>query len=61
MKKPTKTEVLRFRTAAGLSCREAAQIIGVGERTWQNYERGTRSMSAAAWELFNQKIKSKIK
>jgi DNA-binding transcriptional regulator YiaG len=56
-KSPTGAEIKRRRLAAGLSRRDAAALIGVAYRTWQDWEIGTTQMRAAWWELFKMKIK----
>jgi DNA-binding transcriptional regulator YiaG len=60
MKPPTPTEIKAARGACGLTQAEAADLLGVSERTWQNWEaeQGTvnhRQMRPALFELFNLK------
>ena len=57
--RPTKEQVRARREAAGLTQEAAASLIGVGGRTWQNWESGRSRMSAGLWELFQLKAKPK--
>jgi len=57
MKSPTKSAIRKARLKVGLSQKEAGATIYKAERTWQQWERGDRSMDPAFWELFNIKIK----
>lgn len=50
-------EIRAARKQAGLSNREAAQLVHVNERTWRRWEAGARQMPANAWELFRIKLK----
>lgn len=43
----TPAEILAAREAAGLTQRQAAELMGVSRATMQNYERGTTAMPAA--------------
>lgn len=52
-------EIRAVRVEAGLTQRAAGELIGTGERTWQDWERGQRTMPAIARELFL--IKSSIR
>lgn len=49
---PTTDEIIRFRKAAELTQREAAELIHKKTRTWQNWESGDREMDPAFFELF---------
>ena len=52
---PTGAEIKKRRLDAGLSRKEAAELIGLSYRTWQDYERGVAKMRPAFWELFKLK------
>jgi DNA (cytosine-5)-methyltransferase 1 len=52
---PDKSEILAARKAAGLSAREAAELLHTTTRVWQQWEYGERRMHAAFWELFQLK------
>ena len=52
----TPDDVRAARKAAGLSQTEAATLVHVALRTWQQWEAGDRRMHPAAWELFCIKI-----
>ncbi len=49
---PTSQQVRERRTRAGLTQTEAAELLGVNERTWQYWESGLYRMRPALWELF---------
>ena len=49
---PKKQEIKKARQAAGLTQRQAGELLSVGVRTWQRWEYGERRMSPAMWELF---------
>lgn len=51
------SDIKEARESLGLKQRECAAICRVALRTWQAWEYGTRTMPAAAWELFNLKTK----
>ena len=55
---PTPAQIAAARSAAGLTRAEAARLIYSGERAWQEWELGNRTMHAAMWELFLLKAKS---
>ena len=45
------------RKAAGLTQREAAELVHLGTPgRWAEYENGTRNIDAARWELFRLKV-----
>ena len=52
MTNPTPEEIRTARLSAGLTQRQAGEVIGAAERTWQDWERGARNMPPAKWELF---------
>jgi DNA-binding transcriptional regulator YiaG len=45
----TPAEITAAREMAGLTQREAAELMGVSRATIQNYERGTTAMPATAY------------
>lgn len=49
---PTPQEVRDMRIASGGTQEASAQSVHVALRTWQSWEEGSRTMPAAAWELF---------
>lgn len=54
---PSPADIKRKRLSAGLSRKDAAALIGVAYRTWQDWELGTAKMRSALWELFKLKAK----
>jgi DNA (cytosine-5)-methyltransferase 1 len=56
MNKPTPQQIKQARKEAGLTQKQAGELVHVEVRTWQKWEYGERPMSAAVWELFNLKI-----
>jgi DNA-binding transcriptional regulator YiaG len=56
---PTPAEIKRKRLSAGLSRKEAGELIGVAYRTWQDWELGTAKMRPQLWELFQMKVKAR--
>lgn len=49
----TPEKVFQARQAAGLSQAQAAALVHLGSPVrWSEYERGTRTIDAARWELF---------
>ena len=55
MNTPTPTEIKDARLKAGLTQTQAAELVEVGLRTWQQWEKGDRKMSKPAFALFNIK------
>lgn len=54
---PSKLEVLEARTAAGLTQKQASELVHLGSPVrWAEYENGTRNIDAARWELFGLKV-----
>ena len=50
---PTPEQVLEAREAAGLTQKQAAELVHrVAAKRWSEWERGTTHMQADAWELF---------
>lgn len=56
MSRPEPDEIRAARLAAGLTQRQAGEVIGAAERTWQDWERGERNMPPAKWELFRIRV-----
>ena len=49
----TPAEILKARQTAGLSQSAAAALVHLGSgMRWSEYERGTRNIDPARWELF---------
>lgn len=55
MQSPTIKEIKTARIEAGLTQKEAGQLIHYSARTWEKWEAGARAMTPAAWELFKMK------
>lgn len=53
---PAPVEIVAARVAIGLTQTEAAALIYVSYRAWQQWESGERRMHPAFWELFRIKI-----
>jgi DNA-binding transcriptional regulator YiaG len=53
---PTPTAIREKRAAAHITREEAADLVGVAYRTFQDWEVGTATMPRAAWELLHVKI-----
>lgn len=50
---PSPEQISAARQAAGLSQAQAAELVGLGDKTrWSEYERGGRVPDAARWALF---------
>jgi putative transcriptional regulator len=58
---PTPAEIRAARAAAGLSQREAAELVWAKLRTWQHWEAGTRTMHPAIWWAFQRRNREKVK
>lgn len=56
MPNPTPSEIRQARESAGLSTAEASALVRRTQRNWQQWEKGTRAMDAALWELFSLKV-----
>lgn len=52
MSKPTPEQVKQARTTAGLTQKQAAEVIYKKILAWQRYESGDREMDVALYELF---------
>ena len=60
---PDAASVRAARKAAGLSARQAAELVGVTTVTWQRWEGKTSrqtTIPAACWELFLIKTSGKL-
>lgn len=55
---PTPDEIRAARAAAGLSQREAAQLVHASTKGWEKWEQGQRRMHPGLWELFQRKTGS---
>lgn len=54
---PSKETVFALRSAAGLTQKQAAELVHLGSPVrWAEYENGTRNIDAARWELFTLKL-----
>lgn len=57
MLQPTPEEVTAARAAAGLTQKEAAELVHLGSGVrWAEYENGARNIDVARWELFRLKV-----
>lgn len=59
---PGQADIRAARESAGLSARQAAELVGVTTLTWQRWEGQTSrktKMPAACWELFLLKTRRK--
>jgi hypothetical protein len=56
MNSPSAEQVRLSRVRAGLTQKQAASVVYVGERMWQRYEAGTYEMHPGLWELFRYKV-----
>lgn len=52
---PRPAEIVAAREAAGLTQREAGELVHSDIRSWQRWEAGERQMHPAFWELFRLK------
>lgn len=53
----TPEQVLEARTAAGLTQKQASELVHLGSPVrWAEYENGARNIDAARWELFRLKV-----
>jgi DNA-binding transcriptional regulator YiaG len=58
---PTPAEIVGTREVAGLTQREAADLIYSTKRTWQDWEAGLARMHPGLWELFKLKARRLIR
>lgn len=56
MNSPAPEAVRQARKEAGITQRQAADLINCTTRAYQRYESGDRAMSAGAWELMQIKL-----
>lgn len=49
---PTIEQIKKARKEAGLTQKEAAELLGVAHITWRQYESGARNMPKINYELF---------
>jgi len=54
---PQPTQIAFIRARAGLTQRQAAELIYATESAWRSWESGLRRMHPGLWELFNLKLK----
>ena len=55
--RPTSEEISKARAAAGLTQKEASELVHLGTPgRWAEYENGSRNIDAARWELFKLKV-----
>jgi DNA-binding transcriptional regulator YiaG len=55
---PTPSEILAMRLDAGLTQGQAAaRVYASSYRTWQDWERGVRTMPVAIWQLWQAQEK----
>ena len=52
MKYPSHESIRKARSNAGLTQREAANLIGYSRRSWQEWESGRRNMRWIAFDKF---------
>lgn len=57
----TKEEIRKARTDAGLTQREAAELVGVSLGQWEHYEAGRRNMRERIWKLFEERIRERAR
>lgn len=58
-KNPNRDDIVKIRTNAQLTQKQAADLVFSGLRTWQQWEAGDRRMHPGIWELFLIKTKQK--
>ena len=56
---PTPEQLTKTREAAGLTKEEARMLVCVALRTWQQWEKGDRTMLPGLWKLFKMEIARK--
>ena len=56
---PLPAEIKAAREAAGLTQKQAGELIHGTLRGWQDYEYGKRPMHPGLWELFKLKVSSR--
>lgn len=58
---PTPAQIREARSTLGLTQDSAAKLLHMARRTYQDHENGKATMSGAAWELMQIKVKEKTK
>ena len=56
---PTPLQIRQARSLLGLTQADAAKLLHMALRTYNDHERGKAKMSGAAWELMQIKLKEK--
>ena len=54
---PTPQQILKARKDAGLTQRQAGDLLYKDTNTWAKWEQGINRMAQSDWELFNLKVK----
>lgn len=54
---PKPVTIRKVREAAGISQTEAASIVYVSLRTWQNWEAGKHNINPMLWDCFKQIVR----
>lgn len=57
---PSPEEIKRARRAAGLNTRDAAELVYISGRTWEDYEQGRYRMPPDRWEVAQHKLDLEI-
>lgn len=57
-KRPTPKQIEKARLTAGLTQRQAADLINYSERAWQEWEAGRRRMRQSTFDIFLQRSKN---
>jgi len=52
----TPKDIKQARLDAGLTCAQAARLVGVTTGMWFKYESGSNEMPLYRWELFQYKL-----
>jgi putative transcriptional regulator len=52
---PKPEQIAKARHRAGLTQKDAAELVHSSERAWQQWEGAQRTMPGAVWELFRLK------
>lgn len=58
---PTPAQIRQTRSSLGLTQADAAKLLHMALRTYNDQERGIAKMGGAAWELMQIKLKEKTK
>jgi putative transcriptional regulator len=54
---PTPTQIRKARLAAGLTQRQAAELIGYSLRMWEEWEAGRSPMRPVVWQAWQRMAK----